>query len=676
MRDNQISLKNMSELSKSQKKAFEAYRDGKDLFVHGDAGTGKSFLVDRIVKDAIVGHKNVIVVAPTGKAARNVKGTTIHSTFRAPIGVIGPEDIFKGRKDKDDQLLLDLTDLIIVDEISMVRYDLFAGVLRSISAAEKRSNRHKQIIVVGDFFQLPPVLTEKDENVYREHYGDNLFAFQGGLMNSFISAKLTEKMRQKDDARFAGILDRLREGDTDALDLLPVSKANKKAVTLCAKNKEADSINSRMLDKLKNHHVYTGEIVGRVTDEDMFAPKLLEIAPGARVLMTVNDADKRWINGTEAEVEECLDGRVIISIGDASFSCEPVTQVITETEIVEERDSNGNKKLKSVQKEIGKYTQLPFKLGWAISIHKSQGMTLEEVNIDPSGCFAHGQLYVAISRCKTLDGIHLTTTPLTEHLICSQVVKDFMHGLPDYGPVGTFGPRQNSSPSLGQDIYPANKPAGQKASQHTEAEVKRETLPTLPAKRPAGIKDIERKTREYGIGLLRQEGHDGYVVEVRIITDRTGVPKSIDPADDRARKDAKKARMSAAMEKLMTVDDAGIRQQLALLSLDAQEVYHELRGRATNGNVAVTTDEIAGIDGISISKRSIENALQELRNAGLTSSIGPKKTPVIHLTESLIPINAAECLLYKAAHSPREISRMQSICSQCTQSCPVHPLID
>ena len=126
----------------------------------------------------------------------------------------------------------------------------------------------------------------------------------------------------------------------------------------------------------------------------------------------------------------------------------------------------------------------------------------------------------------------------------------------------------------------------------------------------------------------------------------------------------------------MTVEDAGIRQQLALLSLDAQEVYHELRGRAANGNVAVTTDEIAGIDGITISKRSIENALQELRNAGLTSSIGPKKTPVIHLTESLIPINAAECLLYKAAHSPREISRMQSICSQCTQSCPVHPLTD
>lgn len=175
--------------------------------------------------------------------------------------------------------------------------------------------------------------------------------------------------------------------------------------------------------------------------------------------------------------------------------------------------------------------------------------------------------------------------------------------------------------------------------------------------------------------LLEETGLEGYVITVKVLLKGAATRPSVNSSND-ARREARKARTNAAMERLMTVEDAGIRQQLALLSLDAQEVYHLLRGRATNGNVAVTTDKIAGIDGVTISKRSIENALQELRNAGLTSSIGPKNTPVIHLTESLVPIHADECLLYKAANSPREVSRMQSICSQCTLSCPVHPLAD
>jgi hypothetical protein len=190
------------------------------------------------------------------------------------------------------------------------------------------------------------------------------------------------------------------------------------------------------------------------------------------------------------------------------------------------------------------------------------------------------------------------------------------------------------------------------------------------------MRDLERRIRDFGMKLLKESGVEGwYSVLVKVVTKDSDSRPSTNGVDD-ARREARKARADAAIERLMTVEDAGIRQQLSLLSLDAQEVYHLLRDRAVGGNVTATVDALTGADGVTISKRSVENALQELRDAGLTSSIGSKKKPVIHLTESLIPINAAECLLYKAAHSSREISRMQSICSQCRQSCPVHPLTD
>lgn len=371
-----------------------------------------------------------------------MNGSTIHSLFRAHVGIIGPEEVFRGKRDKGGRYHLDLADLIVIDEVSMVRYDLFAAVLRSIAEAERRSGKHKQIIVVGDLFQLPPVLVDKEEEKYNQVHGENrVFAFQGGLLGGFFSAMLTEKVRQKGDDGFARILDHLREGDADVLEELPVSRSSKEAISLCALNKQADGINNRMLKKLPDHSIYVGKVEGKVTEDDKFAPMELEIAPGARVLMTVNDTNKIWVNGTDATVLECNRNYLLLSITGKEIICEPVTQSITETEIVEETAPNGKKRKKSIQVEIGKYTQFPCKLGWAISIHKSQGMTLEEVNIDPSGSFAHGQLYVALSRCKSLKGIHLTKAPLPEQLICSKEVKDFMGSIPDFGEIPSDRPK-------------------------------------------------------------------------------------------------------------------------------------------------------------------------------------------------------------------------------------------
>ena len=657
----------------SQQRAIAAYLEGKHLFIHGDAGTGKSFVVNNIVNDAKRKGKVVLVAAPTGKAARNVNGSTIHSLFRAPIGIIGPEAVFSGKRDKWNRNYIEMADLIIIDEVSMVRYDLFAGVLRTIKEAERKSGKHKQVIVVGDFFQLPPVLVDKEEEKYTQIYGKDLFAFQGGLLNGFFSVKLKEKVRQKDES-FARILDRAREGDENVLDELPLSKPSKKAIYLCALNNQADNINDKMLKKLKDDRLYIGQKVGRVTPEDMFAPMELKLAPGARVLMTVNDVNKQWVNGTDATVLECGDDHLRLSIAGQEMICEQVTQSITETEIVEETAPNGKKRKRSVQVEVGKYTQFPCKLGWAISIHKSQGMTLEEVNIDPSGCFAHGQLYVALSRCKSLEGLHLTTAPHPEQLICSQEVKDFMNRVPDYGIIRQTNKPKREEPSAEDDgtVYPAKDNAVESSEQQPVEKAER----LSPANKCAGKRDYERRIRDFGMKLLKESGLEGvYAVLVKIVTKDSDSRPSTNGVDD-ARREARKARADAAMDRLMTVEDAGIRQQLSLLSLDAQEVYHLLRDRAVGGNVTATVDALAGADGVTISKRSVENALQELREAGLTSSIGSKKKPVIHLAETMIPIHADECLLYRAAHSSREISRMQSICSQCTQSCPVHPLSD
>ena len=442
----------MADFTTSQQNAFDAYCAGKTLFIYGDAGTGKSFTIKRIVEDAMKRGKVVLVAAPTGKAARNVNGSTIHSLFRAHVGIIGPEEVFRGKRDKYCNYYLEMADLIVIDEVSMVRYDLFAAVLRSIAAAEERSGKHIQLIIVGDFYQLPPVLVDDEEEKYCEIYGDNhQYAFQGGLLDGFFSVRLTEKVRQKEDDGFALILDRLREGDSDVLKELPVSKPSKNAIYLCALNKQADGINNKMLNKLSDHHVYFGKVEGKVTEDDKFAPMELELAPGARVLMTVNDTDKRWVNGTDATVLECNSDHLLLSISGQEVICEPVTQSISETQIVEETGRNGKKRKKTIQVEIGKYTQLPCKLGWAISIHKSQGMTLDEVNIDPSGCFTHGQLYVALSRCKSRKGIHLTKPPLPEHLICSQEVKDFMGSIPDYGEIKSG----NLSPAMRKETIPS-----------------------------------------------------------------------------------------------------------------------------------------------------------------------------------------------------------------------------
>lgn len=631
--------------TKSQQIAFDSYLAGEDFFLTGDAGTGKSYTVDQIIADATSKGLNVLAVAPTGKAAKNINGgTTIHSTFRVKLGIVDPDAVFYGKKDREGNNFLDMADLIIIDEISMVRYDLFGAVIRSIREAEKRSKKGKQIIVVGDFYQLPPVMNEKAEgDVYHKLYEERLFAFEH-LDFKFRNVRLVEKVRTKDDS-FMRILDRLRVGDGSVLDIFKVSKPSKTAVTLCSTNKETDRYNEKMLAKLKKKRTFLAWTEGEVTDDDKFAPERLEIAPGAHVLFTVNDSGHRWMNGTDGVIETCDENYITVLINGMQVDVERVTQNIARTELYTEKGADGKEKLKTRQVEVGKYTQFPFKLGWALTIHKSQGMTLKEVNIEPSKCFDHGQLYVAISRCTSLGGIHMLSKPLPEHLECRQVVKDFMESI------------EYSAENIAEDTqeYTANKCAGNIIGQDVltnpnEAEINFIT-----------VADAEQIIADYGRKIMAKNSIEGKC-EVRIIT------KEAESNSER-KKEAKNMRQEALGDKIKQLDNPEVRKRLAAQDFNTQSVYHCIYDNNVDGICSLTSDSINQMVGIS--KRSVETGLQNLRNAGLIESVGARKTPKIHVIDVADTKSYETCLLYMTMAAKSGKNKL--VCQECSHlDCPAH----
>lgn len=448
-------------LNQGQQKAFDAFKKGKNLFITGDAGTGKSFLLRQISESATAEGKNVLIVAPTGKAAQNVNGATIHSTFLANVGIIDPEEIFQGRSTSvgnQSVNILEICDILICDEVSMVRYDLYEGMIRSIKNAEKKSHKHIQLIFVGDFYQLPPILNiKKDGGPYSELYQNKLFAFESDFFRSLQKFRLTEKMRTG-DAEFAHILDQLRIGDFSVLSVFEDERyytASENAIILCARNTQADAINAKKMSELSGQITYEATSTRKIDKDEKFAPDKLTLAPGAHILFTVNDTDKRWINGTDGIVSECHDTYIVVAISEQTVTVHPVTKKIMRPELVETM-VNGKKKKQLQNVEVGSYSQFPLKPGWAISIHKSQGMTLQEVNINPNGCFSHGQLYVAISRCTSLKGIHFQSKPLPEHLICDPKVKEFMDNLNNADTFKVKEQRSTDNPADNKKINDSN----------------------------------------------------------------------------------------------------------------------------------------------------------------------------------------------------------------------------
>ena len=386
------------------------------IFVSGSAGTGKTTLIKYLMKKF---SGSVAVVAPTGVAALQVGGVTIHSFFKLPPRIVFPE---KDVKKLADRKLYGSIKLLIIDEISMVRVDLVDAIdqfLKLNGPVEGAAFGGIQVLFVGDLFQLPPVVTSEDMQVLRSEGYKSAYFFAAKALyeKQLVMVELQKVFRQK-EASFSKLLSHLRLSDDleNVLDELNNNCYNKEqplnldAITLTTTNKKADLINATELSSLSGPlFTFNGILVDKfnVDERNLPSPMNLALKVGSRVMFTANSPPPRvWVNGTIGTVKEIVYGSVRVEIQNE--------QGVIVVDVPKfEWKSYAYELNKETQKiepvVIGSYKQLPLMLAWAVTIHKSQGKTISRINVDLShGAFASGQTYVALSRCPTLDGISLT----------------------------------------------------------------------------------------------------------------------------------------------------------------------------------------------------------------------------------------------------------------------------
>lgn len=411
-------------LNTEQSKTMEIFRSGMNVFLTGEAGSGKSTVLNYYIDELRAQGKNVLVTAQTGIAALNINGSTIHRQFRLPARVLVEEP----QPYNVTREILS-ADVIIIDEISMCRIDLFEFVMKVIIRAdETRVNKLGktaiQVIVCGDFSQLPPVVTDNDREILNEYFGYDIgygFAFQSRLWRdmSFYNINLSQIMRQ-DDPVFVKYLSMARVGNKDCIPYFQyqscvVPKEN--AIMLCGTNKAALEKNEEELNKIEGEsREYIASIVGDVKKSDKVTDDVLVLKVGARVMTLVNDEMDRYRNGSFGTVVAMFEDHVALKMDTGVYVNIPKYDWDVITYKLEDK--------KLTQTVVGTFTQLPLKLAWAITIHKSQGQTYDAVNLNPWSWDA-GQLYVALSRVKSIDGLYLTQNIQDKFLIAAPDVLRF-----------------------------------------------------------------------------------------------------------------------------------------------------------------------------------------------------------------------------------------------------------